>query len=286
MKTENLVVAAAMATLVLAPGAAFAAGDSGPGGPSKAVSFEEIPGSDVKRVILTEKAAERLGIETGEIGEQQIILKQMVGGRVVPPVVDEAPAQKLAGGSFGGFGQAEAIAQPASVQQASAPAELPDLTEAWVVVTLSPDEWERVRKDKPARLLPLETREAFPAELMASPTPLEPLEDPKRTMLNAFYTVDGEDHGLTLNQRLRVELELIGTDEEQMVAPYSAVYYDGTGQAWVYTNPEPLVFERQPISVERIDGDLAILSDGPPVGTTVTTIGASLLYGAEVIFGR
>jgi hypothetical protein len=37
--------------------------------------------------------------------------------------------------------------------------------------------------------------------------------------------------------------------------------------------------------VERVVGDLAVLSDGPPVGTPVVTVGAALLYGTE-IFGK
>jgi hypothetical protein len=43
-----------------------------------------------------------------------------------------------------------------------------------------------------------------------------------------------------------------------------------------------LTFERQRIGIERIVGDLAVLSEGPPVGTPVVTVGAALLYGAEI----
>ena len=37
--------------------------------------------------------------------------------------------------------------------------------------------------------------------------------------------------------------------------------------------------------IERVIGDLAVLSEGPPVKTAVVTVGAALLYGAEV-FGK
>ena len=95
-----------------------------------------------------------------------------------------------------------------------------------------------------------------------------------------------KDHGLTLNERVRVELHLAGGSEKKKVVPYSAVYYDATGNTWVYVNPEPLVFERQKIVIDHIMGDLAVLSDGQPSGTTVVTVGAALLYGAEVVFKR
>src|SRR6266581_2617264 len=65
------------------------------------------------------------------------------------------------------------------------------------------------------------------------------------------------------------------------VVPYSALIYDLHGDTWVYTNPEPLTFVRAYVSVDYIDGDLAVLSNGPPSGTEVVTIGAPELYGAE-----
>ncbi|MGH8846135.1 MAG: hypothetical protein ACREXQ_02675, partial [Polaromonas sp.] len=100
-----------------------------------------------------------------------------------------------------------------------------------------------------------------------------------------YYVVPGKDHGLTVNTRMRVELQLSGSEEKQKVVPYSAVYYDAKGNAWVYVNGTPLTYERQRIAVERVVGDLAILSAGPSVGTPVVTVGAALLYGAE-IFGK
>lgn len=68
------------------------------------------------------------------------------------------------------------------------------------------------------------------------------------------------------------------------VIPYAAVLYDVNGHAFVYTNPEPLTFVRAPISVDYIEGDLAVLLDGPPSGSAVVTVGAAELYGTEFEF--
>ena len=68
---------------------------------------------------------------------------------------------------------------------------------------------------------------------------------------------------------------------ERSVIPYAALLYDSEGTTWTYTNPEGLLFVRAPISVERIVGDLAILSEGPPAGTLVVTVGGAELWGAE-----
>ena len=81
---------------------------------------------------------------------------------------------------------------------------------------------------------------------------------------------------------MRVELPIEGSQASQKVVPYRAVYYDAKGGAWVYVNTKPLMFERQRVTVERVVGDIAVLSEGPPVGTAVVTTGASLLYGTEI----
>ena len=69
---------------------------------------------------------------------------------------------------------------------------------------------------------------------------------------------------------------------EHLAVPYSAVLYGLQGETWVYTNPEPLVYIRQAIDIDHIDGDWVALVEGPEVGTPVVTVGVSLLYGAEV----
>jgi Cu/Ag efflux pump CusA len=68
---------------------------------------------------------------------------------------------------------------------------------------------------------------------------------------------------------------------QRKIVPYSALIYDLNGVAWVYTNPSPLTYVRSRISVDHIDGDMAVLSDGPPTGTKVVTVGSPELFGTE-----
>jgi hypothetical protein len=65
------------------------------------------------------------------------------------------------------------------------------------------------------------------------------------------------------------------------VIPYAAVLYDPEGRTFAYTRTGPLTYVRRPIGVRSIAGDLAVLSTGPPAGTTVVTVGAAELLGAE-----
>lgn len=72
----------------------------------------------------------------------------------------------------------------------------------------------------------------------------------------------------------------------QTVVPYSAVLYDARGGTWVYTSPEPLVFVRHPIRIESIEGDQAVLSEGPSVGMAVVAVGVAEVYGTEFEVGH
>ena len=72
-----------------------------------------------------------------------------------------------------------------------------------------------------------------------------------------------------------------GSGTNRTVIPYDAVLYDRDGGTWTYTSLRPLVFQREDISVARIDGDTATLTKGPPVGTAVVTAGATEIWGVE-----
>jgi len=67
----------------------------------------------------------------------------------------------------------------------------------------------------------------------------------------------------------------------EKVVPYSAVIYDNDGSTWTYVNTAAGTYERKPITVTDIDGQIAHLSAGPPAGTKVVTVGAAELLGTE-----
>lgn len=103
--------------------------------------------------------------------------------------------------------------------------------------------------------------------------------------------VDGSEVGrITLTERAaeRLALETAQVTDggsRGLAVPFAAVFWDADGQAWTYTSPADLVFVRAPITVSRVDGDRALLADGPPVGTTVVTVGVAELYGTETGVG-
>lgn len=75
-----------------------------------------------------------------------------------------------------------------------------------------------------------------------------------------------------------------------LTVPYASIIYGTYGEVWVYTNPEPLLFIREEVVVERIegtsDGGTVYLSKGPARGTLVVTAGAAELWGTEDGVGK
>lgn len=110
-------------------------------------------------------------------------------------------------------------------------------------------------------------------------------------------TVEGDDdlRRVTLTERAVERLGIVTTPVTQqegargaatparrLVVPYGAVIYDPSGGTWVYRNDQPRSFVRSSITVDYIEGDVAVLTQGPPEGTQVASVGGAELYGAEV----
>jgi len=79
---------------------------------------------------------------------------------------------------------------------------------------------------------------------------------------------------------LKTQAVTQGTGAETEI-PYAALLYDPDGKTWTFVKSGELSFERASITVDHIEGDIAYLVAGPPVGTEVVTVGAAQLYGAE-----
>lgn len=87
-------------------------------------------------------------------------------------------------------------------------------------------------------------------------------------------------------QRLGIETNTIQESEAGKIVPYGAVIYGLSGETWVYTVMEPLTYTRATITIDHIDGDMAVLLDGPPVGTEVVTVAVAFLYGVDTGVGK
>jgi hypothetical protein len=82
-------------------------------------------------------------------------------------------------------------------------------------------------------------------------------------------------------ERIGLRTDTIREEGSATVIPYSAVFYGPEGDTWTYTEPEPLTYVREPITIDHFEGEQVVLSDGPPSGTVVVMQGASELFGTE-----
>lgn len=223
---------------------------------------EEIQGSKLKRVILTQKAHDRLGIETTPVLVEQVMRTRTVGGRVVAArAAPAAPAAPATGDS-----------------------------KVYVRLSLNESDLNLVDRSQPARIVSLDSDdgedsdEAGMEAEVDEAAEVDDAEDADDAPL--YYTVVDKEHGLAPGQRVFVEVAMSGGRTMRKVIPYSALIYDVKGDAWAYTNPEPLTYVRAPVTIDYIDGEWAYLSEGPAEGTAVVTLGAAELYGAETGVGK
>lgn len=64
--------------------------------------------------------------------------------------------------------------------------------------------------------------------------------------------------------------------------PYSALLYDTKGDTWVFEVVEPRSYLRKKVVVDTVEGETVLMRGGPPVASTVVTVGAAMLYGTEL----
>jgi hypothetical protein len=106
--------------------------------------------------------------------------------------------------------------------------------------------------------------------------------------------IEGTDlHRIVLEaeaaERLGIEtvpVRAMEGSETLQVIPYCALLYDAHGDTWAYTSPADLTYVRETISVDHIEGDEVVLSDGPSSGTEVVSVGVAELFGAETGVGH
>ena len=211
---------------------------------------EPMVGTDLKRVVLTEKASKRLDIQTTPVREEKVARKRKVGGRV-----EAFPAPS---------------ATPASTANAGG---------VLVRVRLTESDLARVDRTRPALVLPLDdgSTGGVLARTVAAPAGRGDADDQDGGL---YYELAG-DHGFVAGQAVFVEQYLLDGETLRKIIPFGAVLYGLDGETWAYTNPEALHFVRQPIKIDYFDGGLVGLSEGPPAGAAVVTVGGAQLYGIE-----
>jgi Cu/Ag efflux pump CusA len=109
--------------------------------------------------------------------------------------------------------------------------------------------------------------------------------DPADAPASVETAADGGPSRLTLIdeavQRLGIATAPVEGQAGALSIPYAAVVYDADGGTWTFVQDGSGVYHRAPIAITTVDGDRAVLSTGPEVGTAVVTVGAAELVGVE-----
>ena len=154
----------------------------------------------------------------------------------------------------------------------------------WIRVPIYVGQWREIDTETPA----IVTEFGAPpdaatrsAEYVSAP----PSADPNTITVNIFYTLDNTDGRLYPGQKISVALPLKKVSDS-LTVPFKAVLYDVHGGAWVYEQTTEHVYARRRVSVQHIDGESAVLGDGPDPGTRVVTDGAAELFGTEFGVGH
>jgi hypothetical protein len=307
---------------------------------AKPAKLEPIPGSDMKRVVLTPKAAERLALRTDKIREEPVRRWLTVDGKIEAGS-GERPVRTADVSPTGGITATDAmpirvrvpLLDPDHITDGNIGRAIPILSlgkatkandddedgkqtakndddddgdeDDHTATSKSPDEapvrapapqaraGERdlqkatmIRTGKPPVAIVIPVGGYSGHRLRARLAQVATGPDGSGAANANYYILDSKQQTLRPGQRVYVRVPQPGSGALQKVIPYSAVIYDSQGNTWAYTNPEPLTYVRQHIDIEYIQGDLALLKEGPEAGTAVVTAGAPELLGVEQKIGH
>ncbi|MEZ4405220.1 MAG: efflux RND transporter periplasmic adaptor subunit [Polyangiales bacterium] len=148
----------------------------------------------------------------------------------------------------------------------------------WVRVPVYAGAVASVDQRASARVLPLGASDGDARD--AAPIDGPPTADPLLATVDRYYRVENPGGAWSPGQRVTAWLaERAGA--ATLVVPTGAVVYDLHGGAWIYVTSAPRRYARRRVEVERVAGDLAVLTRGVTAGERVVTVGAAELYGTE-----
>lgn len=156
------------------------------------------------------------------------------------------------------------------------------LSQLWVRVPLYPGLRRQVPDD--AQVLVRELG-ADVKHVSARPIAAPPSADPIAATVDLYFEIDNSDARFRPGERVEVLLP-IGGQQESIVVPRGAILRDIHGVAWVYVQSAPEQFHRQRVEVHYTTEKMAVLSQGPEVGTAVVVDGAAELFGTEFGAGK
>ena len=151
--------------------------------------------------------------------------------------------------------------------------------ELWVRVPVSSGDIRRLVSEAPAEVSSLAVDEGA-RPIVGRPVAGPPTAAPLAGTVDRYFALDASSASFAPGERVLVWLALAETEAASAI-PFSSVFYDPTGTAWIYVVEGERAYRRARVDVLRRDGEQAVLARGPDLGTGVVSVGAAELYGAE-----
>jgi hypothetical protein len=107
------------------------------------------------------------------------------------------------------------------------------------------------------------------------PSKLEAVKGAEDDLQRITFTKEGAD-------RVALKTDEVRRAGGRKVIPYEALIYNDEAKTFVYTSPKPREFLRAAVTVDRIEGNRVLLSEGPPAGTKIVTTGVTEVYGTDI----
>jgi membrane fusion protein, heavy metal efflux system len=206
------------------------------------------------------------------------------GGRVDPPLplTLRAPVTGVVRNVLVSAGQNVSIGAPLF--------EVVDLSTIWIRLPVYVDLLPKLKREMPVRLVSLDGNPLSQTQESARPIAAPPTADAISSSADLYYEVDNRSLGLRPGQRVGVDMPMTSLTEA-LVVPMAAVLYDIYGGTWVYVQESAskegfVKFHRSRIMLEWVEGDQAILSAGPALGSEIVTDGSAELFGTEFGAGK
>ncbi len=156
----------------------------------------------------------------------------------------------------------------------------------WVKVPVFVGEFKKLAADHPAEICGVADAPGAPGSRLGKPVAAPPNADPIAFTVNVYYELPNKDGAFHPGERVGVILPMKGA-AESLTVPRASLLRDLHGGAWVYEKTAEHAYTRRRVLVDRVVGDLAVLTAGAiKPGAKVVTDGAAEIYGTEFNGGK
>lgn len=244
------------------------------------VKSEAVEGTGLKRLILTEKAIDRIDLRTAPVGEEMIEMSRVFRGEVMPLPQNAKLPQVAALGA----GETTSDAGLMSVRVDLGP-DLDSVApkKSALVKRLDDDDDDNDGDEDGLEASPMDSPDEDDDDAADAAEGTAP--NAAGTTSVRYFLLSAKGHGFAAGERVAVRLASAESGQKRIVVPYSAVIFDTKAQAWVYAMTAPMTYLRQKVEVETVIGSKAVLKSGPDLGTPIVTVGVAELWGAETGMG-